>query len=257
MDAVKALVFDVFGTVVDWREGIARDAAPFLARHGRPDLDPRAFADAWRKRYQPAMEECRTGRRPFTRLDVLHRENLENVLRDNGMDPTRIGEAELDAMNRAWHRLDPWPEAVAGLTRLRRRFVLAPLSNGNVSLLLNMAKRAAIPWDAILGAEVAGAYKPQPEAYLRTADILGIRPGELCLGGRPQRRPPRRAQSRPRHRLRPAADGARPGADDRPRPGGALGRGRGGFPGPGAQAGMLTPPAQIAGASVTSKSPPP
>jgi len=181
MERVRALVFDVFGTVVDWREGIARDAAPFLARHGGPGLDPRAFADAWRKRYQPAMEECRAGRRPFTRLDVLHRENLENVLRDNGLDPARIGEAELDAMNRAWHRLDPWPEAVAGLTRLRRRYVLAPLSNGNVALLLNMAKRAAIPWDAILGAEVAGAYKPQPEAYLRTAEILGIRPDELCL----------------------------------------------------------------------------
>ncbi len=181
MDQVKALVFDVFGTVVDWREGIARDAAPFLARHGRGDIDPRAFADAWRKRYQPAMEECRTGRRPFTRLDVLHRENLELILRDHGLDPARIGEAALAELNRAWHRLDPWPEAVAGLTRLRRRFILAPLSNGNVALLLNMAKRAAIPWDAILGAEVAQAYKPQPEAYLRTADILGLAPAEVCL----------------------------------------------------------------------------
>ena len=181
MERVKALVFDVFGTVVDWREGIARDAAPFLARHGRGDIDPRAFADAWRRRYQPAMEECRAGRRPFTRLDVLHRENLELVLRDHGLDPARIGEAELAGMNLAWHRLDPWPEAVAGLTRLRRKYILAPLSNGNVALLLNMAKRAAIPWDAILGAEVAGAYKPRPEAYLRTADVLGIRAEELCL----------------------------------------------------------------------------
>lgn len=181
MQQVKALVFDVFGTVVDWREGIARDAAPFLARHGRGEIDPRAFADAWRRRYQPAMEECRSGRRPFTRLDVLHRENLELVLRDHGLDPARIGEAELEDLNRAWHRLDPWPEAVAGLTRLRRRFVLAPLSNGNIALLLNMAKRAAIPWDAILGAEVAQAYKPDPQAYLRTAEVLGIRPEELCL----------------------------------------------------------------------------
>jgi 2-haloacid dehalogenase len=180
-DAVKALVFDVFGTVVDWREGIARDAAPFLARHGRGEIDPRGFADAWRKRYQPAMEECRTGRRGFTRLDVLHRENLELILRDHGMDPATIGEAELEALNRAWHRLDPWPEAVAGLTRLKRRFIIAPLSNGNIALMLNMAKRAGIPWDAILGAEVAQAYKPQPEAYLRTAEVLGIRPAELCL----------------------------------------------------------------------------
>jgi 2-haloacid dehalogenase len=181
MDKVKALVFDVFGTVVDWREGIARDAAPFLARHGGSGIDPRAFADAWRKRYQPAMEACRSGRRPFTRLDVLHRENLDLVLRDHGLDPAKIGEAELEDLNRAWHRLDPWPEAVAGLTRLRRKFILAPLSNGNIALLLNMAKRAAIPWDAILGAEVAQAYKPQPEAYLRTAEVLGIAPAELCL----------------------------------------------------------------------------
>ncbi|MBX9698250.1 MAG: haloacid dehalogenase type II [Acetobacteraceae bacterium] len=181
MQQVKALVFDVFGTVVDWREGVARDAAPFLARHGGGGIDPRAFADAWRKRYQPAMEECRSGRRPFTRLDVLHRENLELVLRDHGLDPARIGEAELAALNLAWHRLDPWPEAVAGLTRLRRKFVLAPLSNGNIALLLNMAKRAGIPWDAILGAEVAQAYKPEPAAYLRTAEVLMIRPDELCL----------------------------------------------------------------------------
>jgi 2-haloacid dehalogenase len=181
MDQVKALVFDVFGTVVDWREGVAREAAPFLARHGRGDIDPRAFADAWRKRYQPAMEACRTGRRPFTRLDTLHRENLDLILVDHGMDPAKIGEAELEDLNRAWHRLDPWPEAVAGLTRLRRRFILAPLSNGNIALLLNMAKRAAIPWDAILGAEVAQAYKPQPEAYQRTAEVLGIRHNELCL----------------------------------------------------------------------------
>ena len=181
MEQVKALVFDVFGTVVDWREGIARDAGPFLARHGRGDIDPRAFADAWRARYQPAMEECRTGRRPFTRLDVLHRENLEQVLRDFGLNPAAIGEAELDELNRAWHRLDPWPEAVAGLTRLKRKYVIAPLSNGNIALLTNMAKRAGIPWDAILGAEVAQAYKPQPEAYRRTADVLGLRPEEVCL----------------------------------------------------------------------------
>jgi 2-haloacid dehalogenase len=181
IDEVRALVFDVFGTVVDWREGIGRDAAAFLKRHGREDIDPRAFADAWRRRYQPAMEECRSGRRPFTRLDVLHRENLEKVLGDHGIDPAAIAAAELDDLNRAWHRLDPWPDTVAGLTRLKARFVIAPLSNGNVALLLNMAKRAGMPWDAILGAEVAQAYKPQPEAYLRTADILGLAPGQVAL----------------------------------------------------------------------------
>ncbi|WP_043359287.1 haloacid dehalogenase type II [Belnapia sp. F-4-1] len=178
---VKALVFDVFGTVVDWREGIAREAGPFLARLGRQDIDAHGFADAWRARYQPAMEEIRSGRRGFTRLDVLHRENLEQVLRAHDIDPAAVGEAALDELNHAWHRLDPWPEAVAGLTRLKRRFIIAPLSNGNIALMTNMAKRAGIPWDAILGAEVAQAYKPDPLAYLRTAEVLGIRPAELCL----------------------------------------------------------------------------
>ena len=218
---VKALVFDVFGTVVDWREGIARDAAPFLARHGRPDIDPRAFADAWRKRYQPAMEECRTGRRPFTRLDVLHRENLENVLRDNGLDPARIGEAELDAMNRAWHRLDPWPEAVAGLTRLRRRFMLAPLSNGNVALLLNMAKRAGHPLGRHPRRRGGGRLQAAARGLSPHRRDPRHPPRRALPGRRPQRRPPRRAAMRPRHRLRPPPDGARPGPGHRPRPGGA------------------------------------
>lgn len=181
MASLKALVFDVFGTVVDWREGVARDLGAFLRRHGAAGVDPHAAADAWRRRYQPAMEECRSGRRPFTRLDILHRENLDGVLADCGVDPGGIDPAELDELNRAWHRLDPWPDAVPGLLRLKVRYVIAPLSNGNVALLLNMAKRAGLPWDAILGAEVAGAYKPRPEAYLRTADILGLRPDEVCL----------------------------------------------------------------------------
>jgi len=182
MQQVKAIVFDVFGTVVDWRNSVARESAPFLARHGGQGIDPHAFADAWRKRYQPAMEEVRSGRRPFTRLDVLHRENLELVLKDHGIDPARVGEAELAEWNHAWRRLDPWPEAVAGLTRLKRKYIIAPLSNGNIALMTAMAKRAGIPWDAILGSEVAQAFKPQPEAYLRTAEALMIRPDELCLG---------------------------------------------------------------------------
>jgi 2-haloacid dehalogenase len=178
---VRALVFDVFGTVVDWRRGVARDARTFLARHNRTDVDPHAFADAWRARYQPAMEEVRAGRRPFTRLDVLHRENLEHVLREHGLDPTALPAAELEWLNRAWHRLDPWPDAIPGLIRLKARHFIAPLSNGNILLLANMAKRAGIPWDAILGAEPVRAYKPQPEAYTRTADILGLKPGEVAL----------------------------------------------------------------------------
>lgn len=181
MDGVEALLFDVFGTVVDWRGGVARELGAFLARHGRPEADPLAAADAWRARYQPAMEEVRSGRRPFARLDVLHRENLDGVLAGLGLDAGGLPAAELDALNRAWHRLDPWPDVVPGLTRLRARHVLAPLSNGNVSLLLNMARRAGLPWDAILGAEVARAYKPRPEAYRRTAEILGLDPERCAL----------------------------------------------------------------------------
>lgn len=181
LEGVRALVFDVFGTVVDWRGGVARDAACFLRRHGAPDVDPHAFADAWRARYSPSMEEVRSGRRPFTRLDVLHRENLVALLPACGIDPSSVPEAEVDDLNRAWHRLDPWPDCVPGLVRLKSRFIVAPLSNGNIALMVGMAKRAGLPWDAILGAEVSRVYKPLPESYLATARFLGIAPGELCL----------------------------------------------------------------------------
>jgi 2-haloacid dehalogenase len=181
LDGVRALVFDVFGTVVDWRTGVAREASQFLARHGRADADPFAFADAWRRRYSPAMEAVRSGKRPFARLDVLHRENLEAVLPEFGLRAADIPAAELNALNLAWHRLDPWPDAVAGLTRLRTGFIIAPLSNGNIVLMLDIAKRAGLPWDAILGAEIVRAYKPMPEAYLRTAEVLAMEPAELCL----------------------------------------------------------------------------
>jgi 2-haloacid dehalogenase len=177
---VQALVFDVFGTVVDWRSGVAREATGFLARYA-PDADPTAFADAWRRRYSLAMEEVRSGRRPFTRLDVLHRENLEASLPEFGINPSAVPPSELDALNLAWHRLDPWPDSVPGLARLKRGFIIAPLSNGNIRLMLDMAKRAGLPWDAILGAEIAQAYKPMPEAYLRTAEILMIKPEQVCL----------------------------------------------------------------------------
>ena len=181
LDGVRALLFDVFGTVVDWRGGVAREAAPFLRRYGAATVDPFAFADAWRARYSPAMEEVRSARRPFTRLDVLHRENLVAILPTFGIDPALAPDAELDELNLAWHRLDPWPDAVAGLTRLKAGFIVAPLSNGNIVLMLDVAKRAGLPWDAILGAEVVQAYKPAPEAYLRTADVLAMRPDQICL----------------------------------------------------------------------------
>jgi 2-haloacid dehalogenase len=178
---IRALLFDVFGTVVDWRSGIAREAAPFLARHGAREADPAAFADAWRRRYQPAMQDVRSGKRPFTPLDVLHRENLGAILPEFGIDPARVPASELDELNLAWHRLDPWPDAIAGLLRLKQRCIIAPLSNGNVILLLDMARRAGLPWDAILGAEVVQAYKPMPEAYLRTVRMLAMRPDEVCM----------------------------------------------------------------------------
>jgi 2-haloacid dehalogenase len=181
LNGVRALLFDVFGTVVDWRSGVAREATPFLRRRGAESVDPLAFADAWRASYQPAMEQVRSGGRRFTPLDVLHRENLETILPDFGIDPATVPASELNELNLAWHRLDPWPDAVAGLTRLKTSFIIATLSNGNIALMLDMAKRAGLPWDAILGAEVVQAYKPMPEAYLRTADVLAMRPEQICL----------------------------------------------------------------------------
>ncbi len=174
---VKALTFDVFGTVVDWRESLIREGQAFGRAKGL-GVDWAKFADAWRGRYQPALERVRSGAVGWTKLDDLHRASLVELLGEFGIPG--LSEAEIDDLNRAWHRLDPWPDAVPGLTRLKRRYVLATLSNGNVALMVNMAKRAGLPWDAILGAEVARHYKPQPEAYLTTAALLGLAPSE-CL----------------------------------------------------------------------------
>ena len=171
----RALLFDVFGTVVDWRACVAREAAAVLSA----DIDWSAFADAWRARYQPAMEEVRSGRRDWTILDVLHRENLEEVLREFAV--ADFTDRQLDELNHAWHRLDPWPDAVAGLQRLRQRFIIAPHSNGNIALLVNMAKRAGLPWDVILGAEVVRAYKPLPESYQRAVASLGLAPAQCMM----------------------------------------------------------------------------
>jgi 2-haloacid dehalogenase len=178
LDEVAALTFDVFGTVVDWRGSIARELRGWFGRRGI-ERDWEAVADRWRALYQPAMEEVRRGRRPWTRLDDLHRDNLRVVLDEFGL--AGLNEPEIEHLNRAWHRLDPWPDAVDGLTRLKRRFILATLSNGNVALLVDMARRAGLPWDAILGAEVARAYKPMPKAYLRTSDLLGLEPNRCMM----------------------------------------------------------------------------
>ena len=177
LDSVKALTFDVFGTVVDWRSSIIRDGEA-LGRDKGLSVDWAKFADTWRSLYQPNLSRVRNGELPWTKLDVLHRMSLDRLLVDFGI--AGLSEAEIDHLNRAWHRLVPWPDAVPGLTRLRRRFILATCSNGNVALMVNMARRAGLPWDAILGAETARHYKPQPEAYLITADMLGLRP-EHCM----------------------------------------------------------------------------
>ena len=176
--SVKALTFDVFGTVVDWRSSIIREGEALGRARGIAHVDWAAFADAWRGRYQPMLERVRSGQKPWTRLDDLHRASLDHLLGEFRI--TGLGEEDIDHLNRAWHRLDPWPDSVPGLTRLKSRYILATLSNGNVALMVNMARRAGLPWDAILGAEVARHYKPQPEAYLTTAALLGLRP-EQCL----------------------------------------------------------------------------
>jgi 2-haloacid dehalogenase len=176
---IKACIFDVFGTVVDWRTSVSKDLASFAAGKGISGVDWLAFAVAWRKLYQPGMDEVRSGRRAWTILDVLHRESLVRLIAEFGVKG--LGEADIDHMNRAWHRLDPWPDAVPGLTRLRTRYIIAPCSNGNIALMVNMAKRAGLPWDCILGAETARAYKPMPEAYLASCRMLDLKPAQVLM----------------------------------------------------------------------------
>ncbi len=175
---VEFLGFDVFGTVVDWRSGVARAAEPFLRRHGLA-IDPWRLADDWRALYQPSMERVRSGARPFVRLEILNRENLDAVLAGHGVEPERLPPAELDDLTRAWERLDPWPDAVPGLTRLKQRFAIGPISNGSIAGMMNLARFGGLPWDVILGAELARAYKPQPETYLRSIEAVGL-PLERC-----------------------------------------------------------------------------
>jgi len=174
---IEALFFDVFGTVVDWRTAVIREMAAFGRSKGLT-ADWAAFADKWRGKYQPAMEEVRAGRRPFTILDVLHREGLIEVLREFSI--AGLSEDELNRLTTIWHRLDPWPDAVRGLFRLKQRYVISPLSNGNVALLTRLSKQAGLPWDVILGGETAQAYKPVPQAYLRNAALLALAP-EACM----------------------------------------------------------------------------
>jgi 2-haloacid dehalogenase len=176
--SVGALFFDVFGTLVDWRAGVAREAERILQPLGYR-LDWLAFADAWRDEYQPAMEEVRAGQIPFCKLDLLHRRNLDRILPRFGI--SGLGEDAARELNLAWHRLDAWSDAPRGLAGLKRRFVLAPVSNGNISLMVDLARRNGFPWDAVLGAETAGDYKPKPRVYLSACEALDLPPGSCMM----------------------------------------------------------------------------
>ena len=175
---VRALVFDVFGTVVDWRSSIIREGRA-LGRRKRLRVDWVAFADAWRDGYQPAMARVRSGELGWTKIDDLHRMILDGLLKQFSI--RGLAEREIGELNRAWHRLRPWPDARRGLALLKRDYVIATLSNGNIALLTNMAKNAGLPWDCILSAEVFRHYKPDPESYLGAADALGFSPAEVMM----------------------------------------------------------------------------
>jgi 2-haloacid dehalogenase len=176
--SARALFFDVFGTLVDWRSGVAREAGRVLEPLGH-SIDWLAFADAWRDEYQPSMDDVRAGRTPFCKLDLLHRRNLERILPRFGL--SGLAEAALADLTLAWHRLDGWPDAAPGLARLRLRGLIAPVSNGNISLMVDLARRNGFPWDAILGAETAGDYKPKPRVYLGACEAFDLAPGECIM----------------------------------------------------------------------------
>jgi len=173
---VRALVFDVFGTLVDWRTSIAREARRILSPLGIA-IDWDGFADRWREQYQPAMEAVRRGRIPFSKLDALHRRNLDVVLKDLGLD--RVDERTRANLNLAWHRLDAWSDVEPGLARLRAKFLVAPCSNGNISIMVDLARRNGLVWDAILGAELAR--EPKPDVYLAAAAAFDCAPHETMM----------------------------------------------------------------------------
>jgi 2-haloacid dehalogenase len=177
--SIKALLFDVFGTVVDWRTSIIREAEEFGRANGVTGIDWTAFADDWRSLYQPSLEEVRSGRAPWQPLDDLHRADLNKLLAARGIQD--IPEAELDHFNLAWHRLDPWPDSVPGLTRLKRKYIIAACSNGNVALMVHLAKHSNLPWDMVLGAEMARQYKPKSEVYRQSVAMLRLQPSECVM----------------------------------------------------------------------------
>ncbi|MEZ5418202.1 MAG: haloacid dehalogenase type II [Vicinamibacterales bacterium] len=177
-EGVKALVYDVFGTCTDWRNGVARDAERILKPLGF-NIDWLAFADAWRALYQPSMEEVRAGRQPWVKLDVLHRRMLDQILPKFGLQA--LDPRVADELNLAWHRIDTWPDVVPAFARLQKRFILAPCSNGNIALMVDVARRNHFQWDAILGSEIARDFKPKPSVYLATVAALNLQPEEVMM----------------------------------------------------------------------------
>ena len=171
---MKVLAFDIFGTVVDWHGSIVKEVSALY-----PQVDANAFALAWRAGYQPAMSRVRSGELGWTRIDELHRLILDDLLPRFGLQ--HLSETERVHLNRVWHRLDAWPDSVEGLTRLKRKYTICSLSNGNLGLLTNMAKRAGLPWDCVLSAEVFKAYKPDPATYLGVANVFDVQPSEVML----------------------------------------------------------------------------
>ncbi len=176
---VKAMVFDTFGTVVDWRGSIIAEGERYWRPAKGMDIDWPAFADAWRSKYAPSMNRVRTGELPWMKLDDLHRMALDANLQEFGV--THLNEADKQDLNLVWHRLNAWPDAPSGLARLKSRYLISPLSNGNLSLLTEMAKFAGLPWDCVLGSDVFRHFKPDPETYLGAAEILGLEPGQVMM----------------------------------------------------------------------------
>jgi len=178
MAELKALVFDTFGTVVDWRGSLIAELTEFGRQRGIA-VDWAALVDAWRGAYRPSMDRVRKGERPWTLLDTLHRETLDRLVQEFGIKG--LSEDDLRHLNLGWHRLKPWPDAVPGLTRLRKKFIIGPLSNGNLALLLNMGKHAGLPWDTIFGSDLFGHFKPDPETYLGVCRLLDLAPGQVMM----------------------------------------------------------------------------
>jgi 2-haloacid dehalogenase len=202
---IEAVLFDTFGSVVDWRAGVARDVAAF-AKYQRIDLDAAVFADAWRAKYEPSMEPIRNGSREFVPLDQLHLENLHTTLAEFGLNAADFDDRDIADLNAAWEQLDPWEDSVAGLSELGQYVIVGPLSNANLALLLRMALRAKLPWTVIVGSDATRAYKPTRPAYRNMARMLRLDPGEVMLAGGPQPRSHVCATGGTRHSIHPTSN---------------------------------------------------